>query len=101
MERAGMTYQDQIDNIMDTFDFAEVAEIMAAIDWKWGEDRHTPDEPELRASARKSLRALLDDNSLCNSGGFTATKHDGQINLYWGIDSHTVTDGCWLEDCEE
>jgi hypothetical protein len=97
-----MTYQDQIDNIMDTFEFARVAKMMKADGWKWHGDAETPCESEIRALARKHLRAVVDTGDCSvDSGGLRAVNEDGHLNLYWGISSCVYTDGCWLKDGEE
>ena len=91
-----MTYQDQIDNILDNFDFARIRTMMKAVDWTWGWDgaRHFPDEAELRQSARGHLRNVAGTgNEVSCSGGFTAMNLDGVLHLFWGVDSWVWTDG--------
>ena len=62
-------------------------------DGEWGgEDAHVPDESELRAEARRQLQDLR-ANAFSASGGFTAMKDDGVLNLFWGEDTLTLTDG--------
>ena len=83
------TLRDQIDNIMDTFDFGRVREIMDALDWKWSMPAGgsgVPEEVELRQSARRLLRSLR-ECSITSSGGFTAVLSDDGVMLFWGIDS--------------
>ena len=96
-----MTYQEQIDHIMDEFDFARVRQMMADVGWNWGWDSeaHIPDEVELRRSARGHLRACaFDGNAVSGSGGFTAMKDDGRLCLFWGIDSYGIMDGVEASD---
>ena len=78
--------QDQIDEIMDTFDFTRVQEIMTRISWKWdaGERAHIPEEAELRKEARRMMRVAV-DSSYASTGGFAAVVHDGMMTLHWGI----------------
>ena len=82
-----MDYQEQIDDIMDHFDFGRVRQIMEAVEWKWGGEGEAavPHESELRACARKHLRSLVDQD-LCYSasGGFYAFKHEDTLSLLWG-----------------
>ena len=81
--------QEEIDNIMDTFDFNRVAEIMEAVDWKWGMPAGgsgVPDEVELRQTARGLLKGLR-ENRVAATGGFTAILSEDGVMLFWGIDS--------------
>ena len=50
--------QEQIDNIMDNFDFSRVLKVMRALNWEWGScgTEHEPDEAELRREAAKTDR---------------------------------------------
>jgi len=92
-----MTFQEQIDNIMDTFEFGRVHEMMKAVGWGWGEPNVVPDESELRKSARRHLNDMR-SNCISSSGGFTAYKRDGVLNLHWGLDSLVTTDGVEPDD---
>lgn len=73
-----VSLQDQIDNILDCFDFERVKEIMDKTDWYWsGEDKNTiPEIPELRKEARRLLNNIKNKNSgyVTSCGGFTAEK---------------------------
>ena len=71
--------QKQIDEIMDTFEFDKVAKFMYITDWTWeiGVNRHTPDEWELRQSARARLKEAA-KSGFSMTGGFTARKNEGE-----------------------
>ena len=94
--------QEQIDEVMDTFDFARVEKIMAALDWKWatseGNKNEIPDEYEIRRSARKRMRDAA-KVGYSSSGGFSARLIEGVeggqawllMDLQFGIKSFQDT----------
>lgn len=51
---------EQIDEIMDWFDFSKVAKTMEALKWEWWWCG-IPSEPEIRESARESLHKIARD----------------------------------------
>jgi hypothetical protein len=82
------SYQKQIDEIMDNFDFDRVQKMMTAIDWTWYTDEgaHIPSQPELREAARSYLRTVAEkDCYMVGSGGFMAMNQEGCLSLYWGV----------------
>jgi len=70
---------NQIDEIMDTFDFEEVRKVMTFLDWEWADCNGVPEDYELRKSARKTMKHLIrfEDGGASSSGGFTATLKQG------------------------
>ena len=66
---------EQIDEIMDIFDFNRVIKVMEMLEWKWNLLDHVPDEYEIRKAARKMMKSLIDfnDGGTTSSGGFRAT----------------------------
>ena len=53
--------QEQIDEIMDNFDFNKVAKIMDFLGWKWYmKEYRVPEESEIRKEARKHLSKTYD-----------------------------------------
>lgn len=54
--------QEQIDHIMDHFDFEQVHETMKLLDWKWGigDLAEIPDIPRLRATARRLIKNAIE-----------------------------------------
>ena len=53
--------QEQIDEIMDNFDFNRVARVMDFLDWKWYmKGYRVPEEPEIRKEVRKYLSNTYD-----------------------------------------
>lgn len=80
--------QQQIDDIMDTFEFEKIHEWMTATDWKWaigGNDgtlrSEVPSIYEIRRAARERLKeAASRKNGFSCTGGFTARRIDGEDN---------------------
>jgi hypothetical protein len=93
--------QEQIDDIMDTFDFERVHDWMVHSNWKWanmdGESR-VPEIYEIRKEARERLKQAVKTGFSC-CGGFTASKQEDKdengpwlrLSLSFGI--QTYTDG--------
>ncbi len=78
-----MKYQEQIDEIMDWFDFDKVHETMTKLNWTW-RDEGVPKVQELRAAARRHLREVANNGddywgSAC--GGFRAERHEDMLRL--------------------
>lgn len=101
-----------IDEIMDTFNFGQVEQIMRAVDWKWrteesAQEMEFPDERRLRRAAREMLREAARTRCGSSSEGFTAIYQSGMdederrpfvyIRLYWGLDSHDTEGVCYGE----
>lgn len=80
--------QEQIDEIMDNFEFEKVHKMMLAVGWKWadGEGGYAvPTVPELREGARRLLYRTVDERvSGCATGGFNVTAGKDFICLQWG-----------------
>jgi coenzyme F420-reducing hydrogenase gamma subunit len=79
--------QCQIDDIMDSFDFARARRMMEAVDWKWeieGE-RRVPDEWELRKEARRQLKWVVESGGCIGSGGFMAMRQGDTLRLFFGL----------------
>ena len=91
--------QEQIDEVMDSFDFESVEKIMQALNWQWatseGMKKEIPDEYEIRRSARKRLQDAV-RAGYSSSGGFSARLIEGVeegkawllMDLQFGIHSH-------------
>ena len=90
--------QEQIDEIMDSFDFEKAQKIMEFLNWEWN-DEGVPDIYSLRTSARKHLKTAAEINGSSSSGGLTAnyTEHKTwvRLELYFGLDS--INDGTEYE----
>jgi len=69
--------KDQIDYIMDNFNFERVHVAMTALDWTWVDHSDmaklsVPTVPMLRKAARRLLTSAADDQITTGSGGFLA-----------------------------
>lgn len=74
--------QMAIDQIMDSFDFAQVYRCMKLLNWKWSIENETPNrvpfEAEIRSHARQLLKMCISDfqlnpeNTGVSAGGFYA-----------------------------
>jgi hypothetical protein len=72
--------QEQIDDIMDTFDFDAIHAWMVHSNWVWGglDGRvRVPDIYEIRTEARNRLKQAAKSGFSC-TGGFTATRDEGE-----------------------
>lgn len=80
--------QEQIDNIMDNFDFSRVLKAMRALNWEWGScgTEHEPDETELRREARRLLKFAWDHSTTFSCGGFWAYIDAGVLSLHFTIE---------------
>lgn len=90
--------QDNIDQIMDYFDFAKVVKTMEALNWQWGtahSEDGIPTESEVRTFARKLLKQAAanivsekDNHSYLGCGGFVVRKYyDGTLELEFVVSS--------------
>jgi hypothetical protein len=98
-----MTFQEQIDNIMDTFDFNRVHQMMEAVGWGWGDPAVVPDTYAIKQDARKHLRSVAGSKRegwFAGCGGFTALNLHGQLNLWWGENSCVEQDGNFTEEAD-
>lgn len=97
-----MTYSEQIDQIMDNFDFSRVKKTMDALNWRWfdvGGD--IPSESEIRSAARQMMKQTVERKvTTLSTGGFEVTCEHGLLSLrfvveYWDcMDSEdSSTDG--------
>jgi hypothetical protein len=93
--------QEQIDEIMDTFNFEDVHSWMEYSDWKWGNldgQARVPGIYEIRQAARERLKQAARTGYSC-TGGFTAQLHEGEdengpwlkLDLSFGL--ITINDG--------
>jgi len=93
--------QEQMDQIMDSFEFGKVASIMQHLDWKWASTNGIPDECELRKEARRLMKDAVECGGWAGTGGFTAIFTDNKserwirLNLYFGISD--MNDGAEYE----
>lgn len=90
-------YQDDIDDLIDNFDFDKVETVMQALDWKWSNGDKTlsvPTIPRMRKTARNILREAAKmaiqtkQGYSVATGGFFAHVYEpkeGETKLYMRI----------------
>lgn len=85
--------REQIDYIMDSFDFNKVHKAMQLLDWKWVNDSaafSVPAEYELRTTARSLLRMVAtrykNEPYFASTGGFKASCHSGVLSLAFELE---------------
>lgn len=82
--------QEQIDEIMDNFDFEKVHKMMMAVNWKWANKESlysVPTVSELRTCARRLLYRTTDEGIYaCGTGGFNVIADKDCISLLWGLE---------------
>jgi hypothetical protein len=84
-----MNLDDEIWNILETFDFDQVHFVMTQLDWRWRDEELSPTVSELRTEARRLLKQCVQGSKDCNNcfviscGGFEAHADcdDNTINL--------------------
>lgn len=93
--------QEQMDEIMDSFEFDKVHSIMQHLNWEWQSCNGVPDVYEIRKQARRVMKYAIDCNGDAGTGGFHATVDDlpdegwVRLNLYFGFS--TINDGVQYE----
>jgi hypothetical protein len=88
-----MTRQEQIDEVMDWFDFERVSKMMLSVEFGW----YFTDHPNgcissLREHGRDLLKRAIKRNQLVATGGFEADARRGQLSLSFIPDEITVED---------
>lgn len=92
--------QDQIDEIMEWFDFERVHKAMVALDWRWNYwikhgNSHIPSLEEIKAFAQRQLKLVSKPTETeynhIHSGGFRASNKDGVLSLEFIVDSWEAT----------
>jgi hypothetical protein len=81
--------EDQIDDILDMFDFERVKKAMDALNWTWSRCDGVPEIYDLRKCARTLLRDVskLDpDRASVATGGFWAGYNNGVLSLSFRLD---------------
>ena len=87
---SGYNYDEQIEEIMNNFDFHKVRTVMRVMGWTWHEDEHPPSIGRLRETALKLLTKLKDKDSIINStGGFEAIKFEEELHLYFCVEEYS------------
>ena len=93
--------QEQMDDIMDNFEFHKAQQIMEALDWKWsfsGEGERIPHISDLRRAARELLKYVAKNGGSTGTGGLTAFCRSGYdeddakswvwLSLHFGLETY-------------
>lgn len=81
-----MTRQQQIEKILEVFDFEKVRAYMASTDWEWGSDKGEEEIPSvdiLKSTARRLLEECVDYTS---TGGLHVIEIYGELDLLFCIE---------------
>lgn len=93
--------QEQMDEIMDSFEFDKVLSVMQHLNWEWESCKGVPDEYEIRKAARRVMKYAIDCNGSTGTGGFHATVDDNEEEGWVRLDLHfgfsTIHDGVEYE----
>jgi hypothetical protein len=86
MSHAGESQMnDEIDYIIDTFNFERVHIAMTAVDWKWAKRNLVPTEvpsvARLKQTARQMLEIAFNEKTTAVTGGLHAVYHPAIENL--------------------
>ena len=80
MERG--RFEQQVEEILASFDFDRVHRVMESLHWSWANLDRTPTKRELVAEAGRLLRELEGKPGVIGSGGLRASyKEDGALSL--------------------
>lgn len=83
---------EQVDNIMENFNFTRVHETMVRLDWKWSTDKglQVPSISDLKVTARRVLTGVDGISSFyLSTGGFVASVDRwGILNLSFEITNY-------------
>ena len=75
-------FEQQVDEILASFDFDRVHRVMEFLHWTWANLDRTPTKRELIAEADRLLRELEGRPGVLGSGGLRASyKDDGALSL--------------------
>jgi hypothetical protein len=94
-----MDWQEQIDEIMDNFNFERVHTCMKAVNWTWwngGEDDESgvPSVAKLRKRSREHLWSVANHRNkerIISSGGLEAQKYEnGSLSLRFVLEEHEI-----------
>lgn len=84
-------YEQQIDEIMNWFDFDRVHRTMVALNWKWADcETGVPEVGHIRERALALLREVVEQGDghqqyYIETGGFRAERVDGLLKLSFSV----------------
>ncbi len=75
-------FDRQVEEVLDSFDFDRVHEVMGSLSWTWANLGRVPTRAELVTEARRLLEELDGRPGVHGSGGLRASyKEDGTLSL--------------------
>lgn len=75
-------FAQQVEEVLDSFDFDRVHRVMESLTWTWANLDRVPTRAELVAEARRLLMELEGRPGVHGSGGLRASyKEDGTLSL--------------------
>ena len=84
--------QDDINDILNEFDFHKVQKAMVALNWTWRDSENIPTIKQLRRTASYLLEYAKNSNSeipdyITATGGFEVTRklYPGDVNRYYSL----------------
>lgn len=81
---------DQIENLMNGFDFETIHNYMVHVNWKYYNDK-IPSVEEIKEMARSLLINVINDQMRsCRSGGFLAIRSNRYLELHFTIESASI-----------
>lgn len=91
MNKPTLPLEQQIDEIMDNFDFERVHKTMVALHWPWGTPGEVPEPYQIRKKAREMLREIVSSRfAASETGGFRATLDGDVLGLAFIVESWEV-----------
>jgi len=71
---------NQVNEIMDSFNFRQVESVMQHLNWTWKDSKTPPDEYEIRREARSLMNVAIQSGESVSTGGFIVRLHSGEEN---------------------
>ena len=76
------SFERQVEEVLDAFDFERVHRVMESLSWTWANLDRVPTRAELASEARRLLAELDGSPGVHGSGGLRASyKDDGTLSL--------------------
>ncbi len=76
------TFEKQVEEVIQSFDFSRVHRVMEALAWTWANIERVPTLADLTAEARRLLLELDGKPGVLGSGGLRASyKENGTLSL--------------------
>ena len=96
---------NQVDEIMDSFDFKKVENVMNHLNWTWNDSKIPPDEYEIRKNARELMKQSIKTGDGICSGGWQVSINSGEqdgkkwarIDLAFAVED-TINDGEYYDE---